>query len=55
MSYIIVTRNPRSGKVIVIDDGTENVAEYATEDEADAAKTNIPVCRAWGCQTIEVD
>lgn len=59
MGYIIVTRNPRNNQVVAIVDGKndldENVAEFKTEAEADAAANNTTACKAWGYQIIEVD
>jgi hypothetical protein len=53
MSYIIVARNPRTGKLAVITDG-EDVAEFGTEDEAIDAAGNTMICKAWPYHFVEV-
>lgn len=55
MSFVILTRNPRSRQLIAItgsdDDG---LAEFKTEQEAADAAAKTTVCRAWGYDVIEV-
>ena len=53
-AYILVVRNPMSGRVIVIDDGEDGIAQFASEGEAYAAADNITICKRWGCQVVEV-
>lgn len=59
MEYIIVARNPSNRKLIAILDfpGThrECVAEYSSEDAAYEAAKEIPICRAWSYEIVEVD
>jgi hypothetical protein len=56
MGYILVTRNPRTHKlVIVTGDDDETVAEFATESEATAVAMAVPVCEAWGYEAVEVN
>jgi hypothetical protein len=55
MSYIIVTRNPRVKKLVIVTDGDDNVpAEFATEREALDAAGNTTICKAWGYDIIEI-
>lgn len=55
MGWIIVTRNPRTRKLIVVtEDDCETVAEFATEAAASDAAIGVPVCRAWNYEAIEV-
>ncbi len=55
MSYIIVSRNPRNKKLVIITgEDEETVAEFATESEACAVAMAVPVCEAWGYQAVEV-
>lgn len=55
MGFILVSRNPRSKRLIVItgEDG-DGPAEFATESEANAVAMAVPVCEAWGYQALEV-
>jgi len=59
ISYIIVTRNPTSKKLIVIEDGTvtgsSSIAEFSTEEKAYEVAYFSSICRAWGCEIIPVD
>jgi hypothetical protein len=56
MGYILVARNPRNQKLVVItgEDG-ETVAEFETESEANAVAMAVPVCEAWGYQALAVE
>jgi hypothetical protein len=56
MSYIIVARNPRTRKLIVITsyENDEVVAEFDTETEAIAAADNTMICKAWPYHFVEV-
>lgn len=55
MGYILVTRNPRSKKLVIITgEDDETVAEFATESEANAVAMAVPVCEAWGYEAVEV-
>lgn len=56
-AFIIVTRNPHDGRVVIItdsDDDADGAAQFSTEQEAEAAAEKTIVCKAWGCQIIEV-
>ena len=56
MSYILVSRNPRTHKLIVITgDDDDTVAEFATESDAAAVAMAVPICEAWGYEAIEVN
>jgi anti-anti-sigma regulatory factor len=55
MGYIIVSRNPRTQRLIVITGEDEDqVAEFGTESEASAVAMAVPVCEAWGYEVVEV-
>ena len=59
VSYIIVTRNPTSKKLMIIEEADPAaqyngavIAEFATEDEAYEHAETLPVCRAWGAEIV---
>jgi len=55
VSFILLTRNPRSKKLIaIVDDDGETVAEFKSESEALDAAGNTMACKAWGYDVIEV-
>lgn len=55
MGYIIVSRNPRTKRLIVVTgEDAETVAEFETESEANAVAMAVPVCEAWGFEAVEV-
>lgn len=55
MSYIIVSRNPRANKLVIVTDGDDDVpAEFKTEEEAIEAAHNTTICKAWSYQILEV-
>lgn len=59
MTYIIVARNPRSKRLVVIADGDIGgddppPMEYETYEQAIEGADKISVCRAWGFDAIEV-
>lgn len=53
--YIIVTRNPRSGRLIVVSDADGDPAQFKTEDDAHEAAKHTVITRAWGYKVISVD
>lgn len=55
MTFILVTRNPRTKQLIVITgEDQENAAEFQTESEANAVAMAVPLCEAWGFEAVEV-
>jgi hypothetical protein len=55
VSYILIVRNPRSKKLVpVLAEDNETIAEFATESDAAAVAMAVPICEAWGYQTVEV-
>ena len=55
MTYILITRNPRSKKLIpILGEDNETIAEFETESEANAVAMAVPVCEAWGYQALEI-
>lgn len=57
MSYIVVFRNPSNSCVLVLeDDAFEDAAlEFSSEARARECADNVPACRAWGYQVVEID
>jgi hypothetical protein len=53
MSFVILTRNPRTRQLIAIT-GEDEIAEFKTEEEAAEAAANTTICKAWGYDVIEV-
>ena len=59
MSYIIVTRNPRSKQLVVIlngniDDNDAIPEEFETMVDAEKTASDIPMCRAWGFEILRI-
>jgi hypothetical protein len=56
MGWIITTRNPRTKKLVIITDGNDpdDFAEFHTEGDAAACAIAVPLCAAWGYETVEV-
>lgn len=55
MSYIILSRNPSVGKLVIVTDGDDNVpAEFKSEEKAIEAAHNTTICKAWGYEIVEV-
>lgn len=56
MSYILVTRNPRSKRLVIITDdpGTDIPTEFKTHVEAEACAAGQKICTAWGYEVLEV-
>lgn len=56
MGYVIMTRNPGSGRLIaVVDNDDCDISEFATEKEAVEAASNTTICKAWGYEIVEVN
>ncbi len=55
VKFIILSRNPRSGKLLAVVDGDDPaiVAEYDTHSEALEAADNTTMCKAWGFEVVE--
>jgi hypothetical protein len=52
--YLILVRNTYNGAVFVITSGEhDNAMLYDSEEEAEAAARNIPVCEAWPWSVVE--
>ncbi len=56
MGWIIISRNPRTQKLIAITSSEErdDIAEFGTESEAKAVAMAVPLCEAWGFEAVEV-
>lgn len=58
MSYIVVTRNPHTKRLVVITetDHRDNdlISEFPDDDAARAMAEKQVVCRAWGYDVLEV-
>ena len=59
MTYIILTRNPRTKALVAIVEehpaDMNTLTELTTEGEANKVAQLIPICRAWGYQVVEVE
>lgn len=56
MSYVIATRNPTTGKLVLIqEDHLDNVAEFKTVDDATEAARRVAICRAWAYVILEIE
>lgn len=53
-SWIILTRNPATKRLIAVVDDDERIAEFHTEEAAMDAADNTTVCKAWGYELMEV-
>jgi hypothetical protein len=55
MTFIITTRNPKSKKLLIItNEDDDYAAEFETEPEAMEAAHETTLCKAWGCEVVEV-
>lgn len=55
MSFIVMTRNPITEKIIVMfEDEAGNVAEFETKEEAIRAGNAMPIFKTWGVYTMEI-
>lgn len=56
-NFIIVARNPNTGKLVVINDGDDEGCPVEFDDEWKAIEVadNTPICKAWGYQIVEID
>ena len=52
ITYIVVTRNPHSKKLLAIMDEDDSLCEFETEVAAFEAATKIDICRAWGAEIL---
>lgn len=56
MSYIVVTRNPSNGRLIVMLEGEDDrVAEFANASAANYAARSAIAFEAWGYEIVEVE
>lgn len=58
MSFIVVTRNPHSKRLVIIragDDDDDNLpAEYKSHLDAEEMARDQVLCRAWGYEIVEI-
>lgn len=56
MSFIILTRNPKTRRLLIITDesGSDAPKEFETEDAAIDTAITIKACAAWGFKIAEV-
>lgn len=52
---IILFRNTRNNKVGYVSDGDGDLAVFANRDEAIETARDVPICRAYPYQIIELD
>jgi hypothetical protein len=55
MNYILITRNPRGKGILTITTDDGDVAQFETEEEAEACADQQPLCQAWGYQVVELE
>lgn len=56
MSYILLARNPRTNKLVIVTDGEDNVpVEFQDREEAIDAAANTMITKAWGYEIAEID
>jgi hypothetical protein len=55
VSYVIVTRNPTTRKLVFVSGDDGSPAEFGTEDEAFKVAESNACCRAWGAEIVPVD
>lgn len=56
MTYILVSRNPRTGKLVIVTDGEDNVpAEFQDFEDAVDAAGDTTICKAWGYDVVEIE
>lgn len=54
-SYIIVSRNPNTKKLLVIVDEDGNPAEFSSEETALDVAEKHNVCQSWGSDVVLID
>lgn len=58
MTFILATRNPHNGKLLIVAEADDSYpdlpAEFETEEKAIEAAANTTICKAWGYQIVEV-
>lgn len=55
MNYILITRNPSRKGILTIMTDDEEIAQFETEEEAEACAVQQPLCQAWGYQVVELE
>lgn len=55
MGYILLTRNPSNGQLLVANDENGNIVEYNTEEAADKEVETLPAFKTWGFVILEVE
>lgn len=53
-TFILIARNPKTKRLVVVDDGDYPV-EYESEESAIEATRHRPICRVWGAQVVPVE
>ena len=55
MSYILVSRNPRTKKLVIITDGEDNIPfEFERREDAVTAADCTMICKAWSYEIVEI-
>jgi len=55
MTFIVVSRNPRTKKLVVLKEGEEDhPLEFHTREGAETFADRFQIFRAWGYEVIEV-
>ena len=55
MNYILITRNTLGKGILAIMNDDEEIAQFETEEEAEACADQQPLCQAWGYQVVELE
>lgn len=53
-THIVVTRNPRTKRLIPLVNDDDSVREFDSRDEANIAGNSNVACSAWGFEVLEV-
>lgn len=53
-NFVVLTRNPRSNKLLFLMDRDENVLEFDDEESARDVADQSGICKAWGYDVIKV-
>lgn len=57
MTCIVLVQNPQRGGILAITESDENdqIAQWPSHDEAEAAVADQPLVKAWGGYVVDLD
>jgi uncharacterized protein GlcG (DUF336 family) len=55
MSFILISRNRTTNRLIAIVEDDGKIAEFETREDAEESARETTVCKAWGHQVVEID